>query len=914
MVPINDKSEEQSQKDFFISYTKSDEKWAEWIAWQLEEAGYSTVVQIWDFKSGSNFILEMDKAIKGTQRTIAVYSPDFFQSLFTQPEWAATLIRDPTGADGRLIPVRIRKCTPDGLLKAISYIDLVDSDTSTAKEILLRKITQERLKPKSAPIFPGQPTISTPPQFPGSLPTLWNIPYRRNPNFIGRDEQLEKLHESLTSGKYAAVTQAISGLGGIGKTQLATEYAYRFSSDYTVVWWLRAEDPAILAAEYAQLADSLGLTPVGTSDLQKKIRTVRSWLEQNRGWLLIFDNALQPRDLHDPQNPERQYLPSCSIGHVIITSRNPHWGELAQPVKVKVFERSESITFLLNRTKETDHIAAGVLAEMLGDLPLALEQAGAFISETPGITTATYQDLFKKHHSELLKREKPPLQYPDTVDTTWRISMDKIRKDNSVAANLLNLFAFFAPDNIPPALLKNRERFLPKLLASVVNDDIEIGDALALLERYSLIESSCQTISIHRLVQLVTRDWLNVTERRNWSKVAVLVNNDAFNFHPDHLQSWQECLPLLPHALSVAEHAENLDAEASTTSEILNKIGLYFQQRAELLDAKRNFERALVIDEKKCGSEHASVARDINNLGGVMRALGNFSVAKICYERALAINKIVYGPEQSEVATVLNNLGLVSRNLGNLREAKEYFEKALVIDEREFGNEHPSVAAVMNNLGTVLLDLGKLQEAKKLFERVLASSERIYGTEHPLTATRANNLGFTLRALGDFSEAEKYTRRALCIDEKSYGPEHPEVAIDVNNLGLILQDMGNLQDAKKCFERALAIDEIAYGPEHPKIAIRVNNLGSIQASLGDFSRAKICFERAQKIDEKTYGLDHTQVAISVNHIGEVLKELGDLPEAKKCFRRALKIFRKHLGDQHSSTNMVRKNLSSLTNR
>jgi hypothetical protein len=209
-------------KDFFISYTAADRQWAEWIAWQLEEAGYSVVIQAWDFRPGGNFALDMQKAAEA-ERTIAVLSPDYLQKPFPQAEWAAAFAQDPTGDGHRLLPVRVVECSPKGLLAQIVYIDLVNRNETEAKDELLNGINRGRVKPATAPSFPlsqpSQRVIADEPQFPGALPAVWNIPFRRNPHFTGRDDLIVEIEKALAAGEVAALTQpqAITGLGGVGK-------------------------------------------------------------------------------------------------------------------------------------------------------------------------------------------------------------------------------------------------------------------------------------------------------------------------------------------------------------------------------------------------------------------------------------------------------------------------------------------------------------------------------------------------------------------------------------------------------------------------------------------------------------------------------------------------------------------------
>ena len=287
-----------ASKDFFISYNKADRGWAEWIAWQLETAGYTTVVQAWDFLAGGNFVLQMDEATKQAKRTIAVLSPDYLASLFTQPEWTAAFAGDPTGKQGKLLPVRVRECELEGLLKQIVYIDLVRLNVLEAQNKLLAGIQRSRAIPLSPPLFPGGATSSSPatpsPTFPGtSWPLIQNVPYRRNPFFTGREDLLAHLHEQLLARGATALSQAsaISGLGGIGKTQTALEYTYRYERDYRYVLWVSAEDEEVLRAELTKLATTLKIAGCDAQNQPETIELFKRWLAQQSDWLLILDNA-----------------------------------------------------------------------------------------------------------------------------------------------------------------------------------------------------------------------------------------------------------------------------------------------------------------------------------------------------------------------------------------------------------------------------------------------------------------------------------------------------------------------------------------------------------------------------------------------------------------------------------------------
>ncbi|MDO9533495.1 MAG: FxSxx-COOH system tetratricopeptide repeat protein, partial [Deltaproteobacteria bacterium] len=733
-----DNMPEEDRKDFFISYTKADKAWAEWIAWELEVEGYSAALQAWDFRPGGNFVLEMDKAAKLASRTIAVLSEDYLTSQFTQPEWAAAFAQDPTGAKGILVPVRVRECKPEGLLGPIIYIDLVDLSEVAARETLIAGVKERRAKPSSPPRFPGAAPPKEAPRFPGAMPPIWNVPHLRNPNFTGRGQLLEDLRQSLLEGKTAALT-ALHGLGGVGKTQMAAEYAYRFAPEYDLVWWVRSEDPVALAAEYSGLAEKLGLPEAGAADQEALVAAVRRGLGQRGKWLLIFDNAGEPRDL-------RRYIPQGGGGQVLITSRNPVWRGVARPLDVKVWDRPESVAFLLKRTgreeaaEEGEQAAAGQLAEELGDLPLALEQAGAYI-EACGCSISDYLAMCRSRHEELLRRGKPSQDYPDTVATTWELSFQKVKEASPAAADLVNLCAFLAPDDIPQKLLVEGAEHVPQPLATMVQDPVALNDALAVLRRYSLMEVGDDALAVHRLVQAVVRDRLKKKGKEQWAGAAVDLLNEVYSgdFH-SQVDRWLWWGRILPHALSAVGYAENFRFVLDTAARLINQAGFYLYNRAEFVAAKACFERALAIDKSTYETDHPQVAIRENNLGGVLQALGDLAGATAYFERALAIDEAAYGPDHPAVARDVNNLGGVLKDRGDLAGAKAHYERALRIDEAAYGPDHPQVAIRVSNLGSVLRALGDLAGARAHLERALAIRRQFLGEDHPKTKLVKRNL------------------------------------------------------------------------------------------------------------------------------------------------------------------------------
>jgi len=727
------------------------------------------------------------------------------------------------------------------------------------------------------------------------LPPIWNVPYHHNPNFIGRVDILSNLRLSLTSGEPTAWKQAITGMGGVGKTQLAVQYIYLHKTDYNVIWWIRCEEVVVMDADYADLAVSLYLPEKDSPDQTEITTAVKRWLEHHSGWLLIFDNAQDPEEI-------RNYLPRGGAGHLIITSRNIDWGGAAKLLPVRIFDRADSVDFLCKRAWQDDTKAADALADELGDLPLALEQAGAYI-ETTGIMLTDYQELFQSRRKELWDDETPPPDYHSLVATTWSLAMEQVSKESHVAADLLNLCAFLASDGISLEMLSKGAEHLPEPLAATAIDRLAMNRAKKVLMRYSLVEVTGNALSVHRLVQTVIRDRIAENNRKVWIEAALHILCDAFPIKSDDpesidIQTLVDCSCLLPHALSASKHAEILEVALGLVSNLLNQAGSYLRERADLYEAKELHERALKIAEAFYHKKHPDVAICLENLGRVLRDQGNLEDAKNQLERALKIDEASYGSEHPHVAICVDNLGRVLDNMGKLTAAKEHFERALKIDEVNYGPNHFKVAIRLNNLGSVIQNQGNLEVAKYHYEKALEIDMAFYSKNHPYVAIRLNNLGSVLQDMGDLQGAKEHYEKALKIDKAFYGPESPHVAICVNNLGSVLQDLGNLPEAKQHFKRALKIDEITFGPDHHRVANDVNNFGLVLRAQGDLQGAKQNFERALKIGEKTYGFDHPNVAMIVNNLGIVLRVLGDLQASKEHFKRALKIDENTYGSEH----------------
>ena len=683
-------------------------------------------------------------------------------------------------------------------------------------------------------------TISAASKADAQVAPIWNVPYNRNPHFAGRDSDLTELHVALGSRDPVKRVAAIHGLGGVGKTQVAVEYAYRFASEFQIVWWLSSDEPATLALMYSKLGQRLGMRFPEGAKLDDVRHHVRRVLNGRHDWLLIFDNAAGPEDVQN-------YIPQERTGQVLITSRNPNWGSVARPFPLRGLKRAEAVAFLLSRSgRQGRGDSATRLAMALGDLPLALEQAAACIEQT-GISFNDYLSRFETHWAELLKEVKYAGDYPDSVAMTWELSFRQVQEDMPAAADLLSLCSFLHPDDISRALLREGAPRLPEDLARTILDPVAFDDAVAALRRYSLIDTSEKSFSIHRLVGALARDRLTDDERLDWANHAISLVRGSFQFDSQDLATWEKCALLLPHALAAAGHAEALGAAPRTTVGVLEDAGRYLQKRAQYGEAKYVLERALALCISFYGENHPRVAAVANNLGRVHNELGETADALSCYERGLNIDRATYGDADVHVATIVNNYAVSLHSAGRVAEAKAQFEWALQVYELTYGKDHPKVASVVNNLGYVLHSSGDLEGASVLFQRSLAAAEAHYHPNHPIVGHVLANLGLVSRLRGQLNESKGYLERAMAINESVFGAEHPAVARTAGHLGELYVALGKLDLARTHFERALRIDELVYGPNHIAVFNRLNQLGRVLKETGDFEAARKVLHRAGDI-------------------------------------------------------------------
>ena len=773
----------QKQKDFFISYRGSDRTWAEWIAWQLEAAGYSTIIQAWDFRPGSSFPVLINDALLKAERVLCVLSSEYFTSPYTQAEWTSAWRVDPTGERGILLPVLVRSSEIKGLLGNVISIDLseMESTSEEARERLLAGVKRERDKPHRAPLYPGNG-----PHFPGAYPAMWMVPFRRNRLFTGREQVLNQLRTLAKKGTTVALTQAISGLGGIGKTQTAVEYAYRYRDQYQAVLWLQATSEQTIVSSYQQLATMLQVPEQQAQETEQVIAGVKQWFRTHGHWLLIVDNA-------DELKMGASYLPTGN-GQIVLTTRAQAVGQLAQAVQLEEMGSDEGTLLLLRRARvlendtpieqasEMNQKVARELCKELGGLPLALDQAGAYIEETQS-SLVDYQTLYKTQRAEVL-RERGGLvpDHPLPVATTWSLSFQQVEQQNPTAAEILCLCAFLAPNAIPESILTTGIEALGPLLQGLADNPLAFNKAVAVLGAYSLVrrDVTTHTLSLHRLVQAVLKDQMNEEDQRLWKRQVVLAVNAARPNVQD-IEQWDVCEQWLPHAFICATWIEQEHLTEPEAAELLNAAGYYLDDRARYHEAEPILKQVLTICEQQLGAQSPETASNLNNLALLYMNQKKYTEAEpllirakeICEQMLKAQHPATTQNLNDLASKSFNNLALLYMNQKKYAEAEPLYVRALTICEGQLGADHPNTALCLHNLGALYYHQKKYTETEPLMKRALAIREEQLGADHIDTAQSLNGLAALYMKQRKYTKARPLLKRALAIDEQRLGTEHP---------------------------------------------------------------------------------------------------------------------------------------------
>ncbi len=752
-----------------------------------------------------------------------------------------------------------------------------------------------------------------------ALTPHWSVPLSRNPFFTGREEILAVLYTQLGCDQAVALTQssALHGLGGIGKTQIALEYAYRHALEYSAVFWVGAETEEQIISSLLRIAEVLQLPGRDNKDQQQVIAALQRWLSVHGQWLLIWDNV-EDLALLD------RFLPSIRSGAMLITTRCQALDTLARGVDLLPMAYEEGMLFLLRCAKvlepevtyeqiqqfavnmPTEYTAAKELVTILGGLPLALDQAGAYIEET-GCSLADYVCRYKQQPIRLLDRRGGSRgDHPHSITATVQLAMKQVEREQRAAADILRVCALLHAEAIPEELFVESatSAYLGPELACLSADPIQFDTAIAALRKLSLVQRQAETrmLSLHRLVQVVLKEHLPEPAQRTWMMRVLRAISSLFPFDEEtQVNYWQSGDQLLPHAMVCLTWSGQWYENEPLRIALMNHVANYVRLRDRYAQAESLYLQALGIGERVLGSEHILVAETLYGLAILRQQQMQYGEAESLFRRALHIREQTVGAEHPQVATSLSKLASLYWRQGKYGEAESLRRQVLHIRERTLGAEHPQVAASLDHLATIYHMQGKYAEVEPLFQQALHIRERTLGVAHPQVAASLHNLAAIYLEQGKYEAAEPLFQRALQIWELVLGPEALDVAYPLNGLAELYREVGKYEAAASFFLRALRIREQGLGSEHPRVAELLHGMANLYLKQGKCEQADLFYKQALSIREQRLGPYHPETAETLHDLAIFWRKQGNLGEALSLAERALSIRVQSLGGIHPQT-------------
>jgi tetratricopeptide (TPR) repeat protein len=918
---------------YFISYAGADRPWAEWVAWHLEESGHSTVLDVWDWDTGDDFVQRMDEGLRRADAVVALFSTAYFErGRWTQEEWSAVVARR-----DRLIPLAVEPLVGvdvPAMLAARIRKNLHGLDEKAAVEALRTAVNGNR-RPTEPPAFPGN-TVEAPsepvvaPHGPKPpLPVgageaqVRNVNRRRNRDFSGREAQIAELRDGLTADEHSVV--ALYGMGGIGKSQIALEYAYRFADEYDLVWWIDAEQSDQIPVHYTELADRLGVA-LKEAGAEHNARTLLTELRGRRRWLIILDNA------EDPEQVER-WLPE-GPGHVLITSRNPNWRRLARPVALDVFTRADSLAYVNNRVPSMTEDEADALAAELGDLPLALAQAADMIEK--GTHAALYLRLLRENTRILREGEDP--DYPVPLAAAVGIAAGNLAGEHPDAAALLRLTAFLGPDPIPTDWFVSARLRLSTIPAHP--DELTwMRATFEPLRRYSLVRIDGGAFQVHRLTQAVLRDLVDPTQAeaiRDDAAVVLAAAAPGDLRTPAHWPLWASLTSHLvsPHidfasrpelrtmlcdalhflirsgqprvAVDLATTLRDtwtvqLDPDHPNVMTCMQFLGHATSDVGDIQGAWPIVEDARARRRRVLGDDHPDTLQSANDVAACLSWLGELVESRSIYEDTLARRRRVLGDDHADTLQSAGNLALALSQTGELVAARVLEEDTLARRRRVLGDGHPDTLRSSSQLAGYLARLDEKTEAVRLYEETRERCRATLGEDHPQTLSTTRLLANTLSSMDRSDEAGIMIEDAVVRCRRVYGDDHPETAQARQALAIVLHTQHESEEARRLYLEVIASQRRVLGQDHPNTLSSMHGLASVLYTMGEYGEACRVFEDAFDRQRRVLGEGHENTVSTAHSLGATLCRLRRFREAVSLLAGVHARRQRILGANHEDT-------------
>ncbi|WDF42807.1 FxSxx-COOH system tetratricopeptide repeat protein [Streptomyces sp. T12] len=921
--------------DLHLSYVSEDRLWADWIAAVLTRAGYRVELK---YVGG-----EGDGADKPADRTVVVLSAAYQRSARARQVWEAATGGDPSGRR-QVVAVRVGDVRPVPSFSERASADLVRLDETQAVGVLLRALGKPALPAERQP--DGPPTEA---RFPGTVPKYWNVS-PRNASFTGRSALLEKLRDSLGSSttSVSPAPYALYGLGGVGKTQIALEYVHRFAPDYDLVWWIPSERNELVISSLAELGARLGLR-VGEEAAQAA-QEVRDHLRQSGSalrWLLVFDNADEPQEVS-------RHFPGGN-GHVLVTSRNQDWSQNFGAIEVDLFLREESVEHLLRRAADLSVEDADRVAAAVGDLPLALDQAGAWLAAT-GTSVDTYLAELEQQ-AELVLSFSQPSNYPQPVAATWNVSIERLKERSPAAVRLLQLCAFFAAEPISRDLLYGDEmiRVLAKDDPSL-RERMVLGRVIREIGRFALakVDRATRSIQVHRLVQAVIRAQMSPREQEEAQHVVhrVLAGHRPKGEEPiddDDPDTRAKLAVIWPHL--EASEASRCD-EPETRQLLIDRVRYLWKQgdlnaafalgqelrtawenllnarRGEMAelekkvaDAKTRTGRADDEDIEELAKQESYVA-DLytqilylgSNIANVLRSLGKYVEAERLGSDTLARQRVLLVADHPHIFMTSSGLAMDLGSIGRFADALELAIEAYDGLKDSLGEDHPRTLFANNNRAVCLRLLGRYAEARDVDQEIYdrRRNDLELGSEHPHSLLSATNLGRDLRETGEYATSISLLRSSYEAYQRLFGETHPETLRTAKSLAVSLRKAGKVTEARALTHQTREYYRTREIPTTtPDVLDCTLNYATDLYATGAREEALALAQEIVPQYRVAPGVRHPATLAAVNNLGIFLRGSGEVGKARELLAENLATLREVLGERHPYSLACAVNLANV---
>ncbi|MGW1209791.1 FxSxx-COOH system tetratricopeptide repeat protein [Streptomyces sp. NPDC002499] len=736
------------------------------------------------------------------------------------------------------------------------------------------------------------------PATPNRPALMVNVPLR-NTSFVGRQAQLRLLADQVGAQDTATVLpHALHGLGGVGKSQLALEYVYRHQLDYELICWIPAARESMILAALANLAVRLRLVPAAQSggDAPAANTAVPAVLEALRtgvpygNWLLVFDNA---------ENIEtvRSFFPTNGPGKVIVTSYNWDWKRVATPLPVDVFEREESVELLQKRSPDLSVADADRLASALGDLPLAVEQAGAWHAVT-GMLVDDYLELLNRRSPEILHLGPAP-DYPLSVAAAWDISLERIKLNNPGARELLDICAWMAPEPVPLAILrKSRGIDITPHVDPILGEAIKLARAIGDLTRFSLVKLDLRTdtVQMHRLLQNVLLAKQGSEERERMRNAAHQLLSAAKPGHYASSQEWPDYQALLPHVLS----SQAVTSTDTFVRELVYDTVLFLYYWGDHVGAADLARQAYTSWLAASGEENIHVIRISKILAFLLRVVGEAGESIALNERALELSRRVE-VDQEDLIDSMIELADARRFQGRFAEARDLGREATERARSQLGPDDAITLRAAHSWGVDLRLCGQFAEALPMDQETARLREEVFGPASSLTLNSLNVVAIDMRECGDYPGARSFQEDVHRRARAALGDDNPLTRCIAGDLAVCRRRDGAISDAAALSEETLSSFVAGLGRNHPAFLSTAINVSVDRRLTGDLYGARRLGEQTLESCTERFGPDHAYTLLMEANLAATLRALGELATAQELEDDAATRLAQAVGPHHLTT-------------